>query len=361
MLLASGRFARYFGLSILLCVLPGIVTAANHCVVLQYHHFSDTTPAVTSVSPTLFQAHLDYLRDNDYQVLPLEQVVTRLARDQALPDRCVSLSVDDAYDSVYREAFPRVLALGWPLTVFVNTQGVDAGVDAYMTWEQMREMARAGVRFENHSHSHDHLVRRRPGESEAAWRKRVRADVQLAQRRIHEELGQEARLFAYPYGEYDPGVQSIVRDLGLTGFGQQSGPAWAGGDFTALPRFPMAAAYAEMESFRSKVASLPLPLVEALPRDPVVPLDEWRPVLHLTLQPGSYQPGLLRCYANGSPDVSLSWDENLPNRVSVRPARPLSVGRNRYNCTMPSDETGRFHWYSHNWLRRNADGSWYRE
>ncbi|MBT8440272.1 MAG: polysaccharide deacetylase family protein, partial [Gammaproteobacteria bacterium] len=114
--------------------------AANHCVILQYHHFSDETPAVTSVRLKQFDNHLEYLKTHNFNVLPLRYVVNALRNKNELPDRCVSLTVDDAYLSVYQNAFPRLQEYGWPLTVFVNTEGVDKGISAYMNWDQLREL-----------------------------------------------------------------------------------------------------------------------------------------------------------------------------------------------------------------------------
>lgn len=359
------------GILLLLYVSPLI--AASHCVILQYHHFSDQTPAVTSVTPVQFDAHLDYLKEEKIHVLPLRDVVTALKNDVPLPDPCVSLTVDDAYRSVYEAAYPRLKKLGWPLTVFVNTRAIDDGISSYMTWSQMREMSGHGVQFENHSHGHDHLIRRQQGEDQDAWEQRVARDILIAQGRITQEIGVRPVLFAHPYGEYDQGLLDILKSMGLVGFGQQSGPAWSGADPGALPRFPMAAGYADMSGFKTKVNSLPFLLEKVTPTEPLVPLDEWRPELILAFQPETIRQESLRCYVNGSDDVDLDWSKWNANQLVVRPRQKLHVGRNRYNCTMRAEQaigttqavhsnaSVRFHWYSHNWIRRHADGRWYSE
>ena len=340
-------------LIVLLIVVP--VQAASHCVILQYHHFSDQTPAVTSVSLKQFDDHLDYLETHKFNVLPLRQVVHALRNNLALPDRCVSLTVDDAYSSVYQNAFPRLKKRGWPLTVFVNTEAVDDGLSSYMTWDQMRELSNHGVMFENHGHGHIHMIRKNAAESDRDWQQRVTNDVNIAQRRITEETGIAPQLFAHPYGEFNPTTLEIITRMGLTGFGQQSGPAWPGADFAALPRFPMAAAYADMRSFKTKVNTLPLPVVAAEPADPLVPLLQRRPRLRLTLLPGAYSKASIQCYTAGSGDVEIRWSADMPDQVTVTPNFDLAPGRHRTNCTMPSAEKGSFHWYSHNWLVRNDD------
>jgi peptidoglycan/xylan/chitin deacetylase (PgdA/CDA1 family) len=345
-------------LSLLVC-LP--LQAASHCVILQYHHFSNDTPAITSVTPEQFDNHLEYLKLHDFRVLPLRDIVHAMKQKQDLPDRCVSLTVDDAYISVYRNAFPRLQKLGWPLTVFVNTEGVDQGGSSYMTWEQMRELSRQGVTFENHGQGHIHTIRKPGDESDDEWRQRVLLDISIAQQRITEEIGIEPGLFAHPYGEYNAAVLAIIGRMGLTGFGQQSGPAWPGADFGALPRFPMAAHYADMDSFKLKINTLPLPVVSAEPAEPLVALQQKRPALRVTLSAAVEPRSALQCYIGGSNDVDIAWTEDRADQFTVTPNFDLRPGRHRTNCTLPSAQKGRYYWYSHNWFVRKPDGSWYSE
>ena len=335
--------------------------AASSCVVLQYHHIADDTPAITSVTLSQFQAHLDYLKTQQFQVMPLRTVVTALQKGHSLPDKCVSLTVDDAYLSIYSNAFPLLKKLGWPMTVFVNTEGVDKSISTYMNWDQMREMARHNFVFENHGHGHIHMIRKTKDESTQAWRDRIVKDIETAQSRITKELGDAPRLFAHPYGEYNPDTVGIIKTMGLIGFGQQSGPVWPGANFGALPRFPMNAHYANLQGFITKVNTLALPVVNAVPQDPLVSLGEWRPVLKLTLAPDSYSKGGLQCFVAGSNNVEMTWSEQHADQVTIAPKFDLKPGRSRTNCTMPSGQRGRYHWYSHNWFVRKADGSWYAE
>lgn len=335
--------------------------AANSCVVLQYHHIADDTPAITSVTLKQFEAHLDYLKAQQFHVMPLRTVVTALQNGHSLPDKCVSLTVDDAYLSIYSNAFPLLKKLGWPMTVFVNTKAVDQGVSSYMNWNQMREMTKHDFVFENHGHGHIHMIRKTKDESSQAWRDRIVNDIQTAQSRITQELGDAPKLFAHPYGEYNAEITAIIRAMGLTGFGQQSGPVWPGGNFGALPRFPMNAHYANMPGFITKVNTLALDVVKAEPEDPLVMLGEWRPALKLTLAAGSYSKDSLQCFVAGSNNVEITWSELAAHQVTITPKFDLKPGRSRTNCTMPSGQAGRYHWYSHNWFVRNADGSWYAE
>ena len=321
----------------------------DHAVILMYHHFGDDRHPSTNIRLEQFETHLDHLEQSGYQVWPLEKLVHRLTGGLPVPDRVVAITVDDAYTSVYTEAYPRLRARGWPFTVFVATDGVDRRFNAYLNWDQMREMAANGVTFANHSASHDHLPDRREGETRVDWAHRVRGDIDRAQRRLTEELGRAPMLLAYPYGEYSRDLLNLVTDMGFTGFGQHSGPVGRHSDSATLPRFPMSEEYGGIGDFRTKVATLPFPIADVSPRDPVVAGDT-PPVLTVTLGPGDARLDQLACFASGMGGATVTWLDDAERRFSVVAAKPPQTRRSRYNCTAPSTRPGRYYWYSHPWL-----------
>ncbi len=343
----------------LLMTVSQTLSAANSCVILQYHHVSESTPAITSVTPKQFADHLNYLKENDFAVLPLADVITQIKNDIELPDKCVSLTVDDAYDSIYTTAYPLIKKYDWPMTVFVNSQAVDKGRKPYMSWSQMRAMQADGFTFETHGHSHSHLIRLFPDESHDDWEQRVSSEILITQNRIIEELDYIPQFFAHSYGEYNPDINAILKGFNLVGFGQQSGPVWPDANFSALPRFPMASHYAALPGFITKVNSLPMPVTQSLPDDPLLPINMSQPELILQLAPGKWRQSSIQCFVNGSKNVAMQWLDEYT--LTVKPNFDLPAGRSRTNCTMSSNQKGRFHWYSHNWIKRKNDGSWYLE
>lgn len=345
------------GVLFLSALIPGFASpagAADHAVILQYHHFGEDTPPSTSITLKQFDAHLKYLDENGFAVWPLDKIISYLQKEKELPDKCVAITVDDAYVSVYEKAFPRLMKYGWPFTVFVATEGVDRDFKSYMTWGQMREMAKKGVAFAGHSHTHSYLIHRHEGESKQQWRERVTKDILTSFERIEAEIGSGSRLFAYPYGEYNNELREIVGKLRLVGFGQQSGAVWTGSDFLALPRFPMAAGYADMDEFMTKVNSLPLPVVSAEPDDPELPEDVVRPVLRMKISRGDYKEDTFACYLSGQGKIRLQWIDRDNGVVEVVANKPLPEGRSRYNCTAMNKTQSRYFWYSHLWIRRGG-------
>ena len=350
---------RAFAGALFAALLAARCAAGQGAVVLVYHHVSAETPPSTSVTPEQFAEHLDYIADHGFDVVPLGRIVEAFENGERLSPRTVAITFDDAYASVHDTAMPMLAARGWPFTVFAATDAIDQGLNGYMSWDALRAVVAAGGDVQNHSAAHDHLVRRRRGESETAWRRRVLEDLQEAQRRIRTETGRAPTLFAYPYGEFDAALAALVREAGLVGVGQHSGAAHPGTLATAVPRFPVNRAHADLATLGDKLNSLPLPVARRAPRDGLLEGGEVRPELVIELADASIEPGGLTCFVAGQPPALVKWRGRV---ATVRAREPLRPGRSKYTCTMPSAESpGRYHWQSFPWMLPNADGSWYAE
>jgi len=334
----------------LLLLTPAILQAAPsaHGVVLMYHRFEENRYPTTSIRMTQFEAQLDYLQHNGFTIWPLRRLLDAIFNGQEVPDKTVALTVDDAYLSVYQHAYPLIRKRGIPLTVFVSTDAVDnPHPNGYMSWTQMREMARHGIDFANHSTNHGHLQDRREGEDKAAWKNRVMHNIRSAQKRIDTELGDQGiKLFAYPYGEFNCTLGKLVREMGYYGFGQQSGAIGPLSRREALPRFPINEHYAPLKQFADKVASLPLPVAKQHPRDPQL---QGKNPPTLTLELANGEEGLskrISCFLGSGARLAVLTQGS--DSISVQARRPLRHGRSRYNCTAPAGK-GRFYWFSQPW------------
>ncbi|MBV1877067.1 MAG: polysaccharide deacetylase family protein [Pseudomonadales bacterium] len=356
-------------------------TLANSAVILQYHHIAATTPSVTSTRVQLFEQHLDYLKKQGFHVLPLPRIVSAFKGDNTLPAKAVSITFDDAYLNLYHNAFPLLKQRKFPFTIFVVTQLV--GRPGYLSWDQLREMQHQGATIANHSHSHSHLLRKLSDETAAQWQQRVTREITDAQRQLNSELGTNNKLFAYPYGEYNLALKKIIKQLGYVGFGQQSGAAGKHSSTEVLPRFPLSGIYADFETFKTKVNSLPMPIIEPA-QEPEVTDINFRP--ELTLQFISTEANIeqLVCYG---PSGITELIKRTSGVINAKSFDPVPIGRSRYNCTIPvsaipinaipantlteklaegnppltKQNTPQYYWYSQLWIRKNNDGSWYQE
>ncbi len=331
---------------VLLCLNLMSARADHSAVVLMYHRFGEDRHPSTSIRIERFEAQLEVLKKEGYSVIPLSRLLASLTDKEPLPSNSVVITIDDAYRSVYEVAFPRLHEYGFPFTVFVSSDPVDEGMTAYMTWEQMRKMAGGGASFANHGASHLSMISKLKGESDQERIGRVLADFEKGRMRLSEELEPVPHVFSYPYGEFDGAIAGKLQEMGYICFGQHSGAVGPGSDQRALPRFPIAEAYSDIGEFRVKVKSLPMPVRDVTPWEPVVGVT--RPEIDITLGETDARLAELACFVSGQGRVAVRWLET-GKRFAVAPQHPLGSGRQRVNCTAPLND-GRYLWYSHPWF-----------
>lgn len=330
--------------------LPAAARAADSAVILMYHRFGEGKYPSTSISLEQFDSHLQELKTGGYTVLPVPEILDAMAAGRDLPDRTVGITVDDAYLSVYTEAWPKFRQAGFPFTLFVATDPVDRatkaggeGIGGYMTWEQVRELAQGGVTIGSQTASHLHMATASP--------ERNRADLERSNARFAAELpGTPVKLFAYPYGEASLAAAEAVRAAGFTAaFGQHSGAMGRTAEPDYLPRFALNEHYGDLARFKLVTSTLPLPVSDVTPADPLV-TDNNPPAIGFTIAGEVGRLDQLNCFI--SPDEAHV--ERLGDtRIEVRVDNPFPAGRTRLNCTVPADG-GRWRWYGRQFVVPNG-------
>jgi len=92
------------------------------------------------IRPEQLERRLEILRKNNYTVLPLGEALEQLYR-KGLPARSVVLTFDDGTYDFYRQAYPRINKLGFPVTVYLTTEyselqlPVFGLICSYMLWK----------------------------------------------------------------------------------------------------------------------------------------------------------------------------------------------------------------------------------
>ncbi|MEE9317743.1 MAG: polysaccharide deacetylase family protein [Rhodospirillales bacterium] len=318
----------------------GATAAETGAVVFMYHRFGESKYPSTNITLEQFEAHIQELQSGPYRVLPLPEIIKALRQGSPLPDRTVGLSIDDAFLSVYTEAWPRLKKSGLPFTVFIATGVVDRKVRGYMNWDQIREMASAGVTIGSHTVSHLHMP--------DATQSKIQEEIEHSNSRFEKELGQEPEIFAFPYGESSLAVQEGVKENGfLAAFGQHSGVIGGRGNFFDLPRFAMNENYANLARFKLVVNALPLPITDITPADPLISSDN-PPAMGFTVAPGIKGMDRLACFSTHEGRARL---ERLgERRIEIRVEQAFPKGRTRVNCTLPAGQ-GRWYWFGRQFYR----------
>lgn len=360
----QNRFSQRPGLVWFFWALTCLATTPAYCaVILQYHHIDVDTPTSTSTTPEQFLQHLELIESEGFSVVPLTDLVDKLktkdsdtAAESVTLDKQVAITFDDGYRSVFTEAYPLLKQRQWPFTIFVNTAPIDEQSAVHVSWDQLREMIAHGATVANHSVSHDHLVQRLKGETSNQWRDRTSADILTAERRILEETGQSVQLLAYPYGEYDAALKTLLKPLGFMAFGQHSGPVSATLSTLAIPRFPFGGHYGSPDDFRTKINTLTFPIDKIHLRGPsgtledgVVSTGDELQSIDLILRA---EVSLVRCFG----PVELSVGQTRQGvRIEIKDKIP--IGRSRINCTS-RHSSGRYLWFSQPLFRPNREGVW---
>jgi len=325
---------RLFPLAVFFVLFAPEIAPADGAVIVMYHRIGEEAAhPSTSVSKEQFEAHVALLEKQKYTVWPLTKLAAALKAGEAIPDRTVAITFDDAYRSVYEFAWPRLKRAGLPFTVFVATNFLDNGASGFMSWAQLKEMSGAGVTIGNHTRTHLHMA--------GAAVERSRSEVRHARQRLSDELSVKSSLFAYPYGESSSEVRDLVIAEGFTAaFGQHSGVAHGADDTFYIPRFAFNERFGDLTRFRRAVDALPLPVEDITPADPLVSTNP--PAFGFSV--GATMRGLdqLACYHSQFGKVDLT--RLGERRIEIRFADRFNKGRSRLNCTLPGPN-GRWRWF----------------
>jgi peptidoglycan/xylan/chitin deacetylase (PgdA/CDA1 family) len=193
-------------------------------LVLCYHGVSEDWPADYSISPGRLADQIRWFLGRGYRPATFADAV---AGDEG--GRVLSVTFDDAYESVGRLALPLLTELDIPATVFVPTRHVDDpeprgwdGTDvwartrwapeiAVMGWEELRRLAEAGWEIGSHTRTHPRLPQLGDGALEDELHG-SRADLE-------EQLGAPCGSLAYPYGAVNRRVARAARAAGYSAAG----------------------------------------------------------------------------------------------------------------------------------------------
>lgn len=116
-----------------------------------------------------------------------------------LADYCLTLANDDK--GAFIERVAHELNVAMPVSAPSQYQG--------LTWDQVREINRAGVEIGSHSVSHPILT--------SLDQKGLRSELENSRKTIERETGQRVRGFCYPNGQpidFDERVKNAVREAG---------------------------------------------------------------------------------------------------------------------------------------------------
>jgi peptidoglycan/xylan/chitin deacetylase (PgdA/CDA1 family) len=170
--------------------------------ILMYHSVSeDPEPGVSpyyrlAISPALFRRHMETLRDGGYRVVSLAKAVSVLGTDPQSARKMAVITFDDGFRDFSLQAWPILKEFGFAASVFLPTKFISDARQTFLnreclTWEEVRELKRAGVDFGSHTVSHPKLV--------SLSEEELQRELVDSRDAIEQALSSSVETFAHPY------------------------------------------------------------------------------------------------------------------------------------------------------------------
>ncbi len=189
-------------------------------MILFYHRVADSHPNGWTISNSLFETEIRYLKRH-FEMVSMAEIQHRLRTGRS-PRPAVHITFDDGYAENCEFAIPFLIREQVPTTYFVTLKNVveqlpfphDASRGVPFrpnTIEQLREMARAGLEIGGHTRTHPVLANIQDSE-------RLYDEVVTASRELGELCDQSVRYFACPFGHrkhFHPQLFEMAREAGF--------------------------------------------------------------------------------------------------------------------------------------------------
>jgi peptidoglycan/xylan/chitin deacetylase (PgdA/CDA1 family) len=209
--------------------------------ILLYHRFGPVATDSMTVTTTLFESQLRYLRDNGYKVIPLRELVDYyLGKRPAPQPHSVVITVDDGHISVYRDMLPLVRKYRIPVTLFIYPSAISNAPYA-MTWGQLREMKETGLfSFQSHTFWHPNFKKDKKRLKPTEYESFVAMQLRKSKEKLEKELNVRVDMLGWPFGIYDDDLIHKAKEAGYVAtFTMERHPATTLDNVMALPRYLM--------------------------------------------------------------------------------------------------------------------------
>jgi peptidoglycan/xylan/chitin deacetylase (PgdA/CDA1 family) len=203
-----------------------VIDQTAQTIILGYHRFvNKVRHPDTEITPAAFEAQMKDLKDHGITVIKMQDLLAWKRGEKNIPPRSAVITFDDGWESQYTVAWPILKKFGYPLTMFIYTEGVRGGHfggGEAITWEELGEMRDAGVDIEAHSETHQDL--RKPYDkvtkrhlNPAEYEQWLHNEIAGSKELLEQKLAIKVDCFAVPYGFYNKHIEQVARNAGYQG------------------------------------------------------------------------------------------------------------------------------------------------
>lgn len=190
---------------------PLVPREQTRVAVLGYHNFSNTKPvSEMRMRTSEFCTQMQYIKDAGLSVITMEDFLQWLRGERQLPERCILITIDDGWKSVWTDAYPVLKAYGYPFTTFLYTRYIQVQGDS-MTKAQIQEMAEHGATIGSHSTNHLYPKSwRRLAQGSEAYTAQVQREILDSRDKLVGFFG-TCSAYCYPGGFNTPPMLEALR------------------------------------------------------------------------------------------------------------------------------------------------------
>jgi poly-beta-1,6-N-acetyl-D-glucosamine N-deacetylase len=299
---------------------------------LMYHRFNESKYPSTNIQMDIFKQQIEIIKSSDYTFSNPNKFKENFETPKKKKE--ILITIDDAFQSFYSEAWPYLKKNKIPFILFVSTEPV--GKRGYMTWDQIKEVEAEEFAFiGHHSHTHDYLI--------DATNSIFIEDIEKANKIFLKELGYIPSSFSYPFGEYSKYMRDYISQNFDYGFGQHSGVIDNNKDNFELPRFPINEHYGDLKRFNSIISSFPLEYKQLSPLEKKLTNKTNPPEFKVEFFKDQKNIKNINCYSNELNNWKKS-NINFDDRVlTIKFRGPFDPRRGRVNCSL--NDNGKWRWF----------------
>lgn len=174
--------------------------------ILAYHQVRDDDD-LYSVKVAQFEEQMSYLASQGYNGISLEELFDAYEGKTKLPSNPIIITFDDGYEDNFLTALPIMEKYHMRSTVFVVSALV--GTPEYLSWQQISQMQERHTEIGSHTVSHVGLSSLNPDQQ-----RREIVDSKII---LEQHIGKTVQFLAYPYGQFAPITQQLLREAGYKG------------------------------------------------------------------------------------------------------------------------------------------------
>lgn len=195
---------------------PLVPRESTRVAVLGYHNFSNSKrPTEMLMRTAEFCQQMQYIRDAGLTVISMQDFLEWRHGSRMLPARCVLITIDDGWKSVYTDAYPVLRAYGYPFTLFLYTRYINVRGSS-MTHEMIREMMAHGATIGSHSSNHLYPSDWKKLEGDPdAYDAQVVREIKESGEKLRKLYG-NCTTYCYPGGYHTPRMQAMLQRAGYS-------------------------------------------------------------------------------------------------------------------------------------------------